>query len=476
MIEKNIHQIWIGDLEAPTEWLETWPKKNPDWNYIFWDNKKVFSRKWKNQKLIDHYRDIAENTKTFQSATGKTFTGEKAKLFAWHIIADILRYEILFEFGGYMPGADTICTKSLTENASWLDYDLYTVNTGHLFEDKLKQLDPKNPHYSILKDRYHQDNASPILAGKKGNIFLKQIIDELSDLKVLGEAVDTTGNVFMGKMLNKYKPENILINKYYLQDDPRRKDCYSRHFSGTTKDNYNLGRKGKDIVYILGSESRWANNEIRYSLRSVQKNLKHGKIFVIGEKCDWFSDKIIHIPAEDPFEIKTKNAYHKLLIACNDKRISDNFILMNDDFFILNKIPEIKPYYKCTLAQSIKRHKQKAGYYFNAIEETIKYLGNKEALDYSLHYPFIYNKAKLKKLLLDIEKKDIVILLRAAYGNIYNLNGIQKDDVKIKNAREFKDLMRKKEPVISTDDFIVKFALFGRKLKQLFKDKSVYEK
>jgi len=245
MIPKIIHSLWIGNLPPPTKWIKTWKTMNPDWEHIYWDNEKVFGRKWRNQELIDYYKAKAEEvvqTGQFKSARGIMFEGEKAHLFAWHIIADIVRYEILYEYGGYMAGADTICTKSLTENADWLDYELYTVNTGHLYADKYNKLKITDPRYKLLKNRYHPNNASPILASSKKNVFLKQIIGELKRTKKRGEAVDTTGNVFMGKMLTKYKPKGILIKPYYLKDDPRREDCYSRHFSGTTKCNYAQGR------------------------------------------------------------------------------------------------------------------------------------------------------------------------------------------------------------------------------------------
>jgi hypothetical protein len=240
-IPKIIHQIWIGPLPAPTKWMQTWQDMNPDWEYMLWDNDKCFSRKWRNQWMIDAYLYKADD-ETFQSARQKTFTGEKATLFHWHVIADILRYEILFEYGGYMPGADTECVKPLTGNAPWLNYDLYTVNTGHLFTKKLLQLDTTNPLYKLLRKRYNAYNASPILAASKNNTWLRYIIKELGKTEHLGEAVDTTGNVFMGKMLRQMPPQNAMIGKYYLKDDPRRQEVYSRHYSGTTKGSYAKGR------------------------------------------------------------------------------------------------------------------------------------------------------------------------------------------------------------------------------------------
>ena len=230
-----------------------------------------------------------------------------------------------------------------------------------------------------------------------------------------------------------------------------------------------------DLVYILGTGSTWGNNEIRYSLRSVEKNLNINKVFVVGEKCKWFSDKIIHIPADDPYEIKTRNAFHKLLIACNDKRISKDFILMNDDFFILKKLDRIEYLYKGKLIDSLKKHPTKSGYYFDALKDTISYLKNQEALDYSLHYPFVYNKAKLKKLITEIEKKELIILLRAAYGNLNKVGGTYRHDIKATNNRQLKEIFKSSD-VMSTTDRIVMFGLFRKYMKKTFQSKSIYEK
>ena len=92
-IEKNIHHIWVGPKERPKKWMDTWPKMHPDWNYVLWDNDKVFSRKWKNQNVIDAYK-----------AKGK-----------WHGVADVIRYEILYDYGGFMPGADSECIRNISE-------------------------------------------------------------------------------------------------------------------------------------------------------------------------------------------------------------------------------------------------------------------------------------------------------------------------------------------------------------------------
>ena len=85
-IPKIIHKIWVGDKPAPMKWINTWVEKHPDWEHILWDNDKVYSRKWINEKHIGQYTEEG----------------------LWHGVADIIRYEILYEYGGIVSGEDSI--------------------------------------------------------------------------------------------------------------------------------------------------------------------------------------------------------------------------------------------------------------------------------------------------------------------------------------------------------------------------------
>jgi len=270
-IPKIIHQVWIGPKPAPLKWMDTWKKFNPDWEYVLWDNKKIFDkrRKWKNQWIIDEYvrryemmvKGKGDNgIDMFISAQGATFLGDKATYFAWHVIADVVRYEILYRYGGYMPGADSECVAPIGD---YFDKsDLYIVNTGHLYVENFKKL--QNGEHNLTPEmlklklaRYAPENAAPVAAAAKGHWFLKALIDELHRLKKkdLGEAVDTTGNVFMGKMIRKYHPDAEVA--YYLKQGDEfsavkngvgHQTGFSYHHSGTTRGCYEQGREKEVIV------------------------------------------------------------------------------------------------------------------------------------------------------------------------------------------------------------------------------------
>ncbi|MCL4360890.1 hypothetical protein M1446_00870 [Candidatus Dependentiae bacterium] len=85
-----IHHIWIGPNPLPKEseiLIESWKKYHPDWAHKLWTNEDL-----KDFKLT--------NKKQFDSATN---WGEKS---------DILRYEILYKYGGLYVDHDFECLKS----------------------------------------------------------------------------------------------------------------------------------------------------------------------------------------------------------------------------------------------------------------------------------------------------------------------------------------------------------------------------
>ena len=68
------------------------------------------------------------------------------------------------------------------------------------------------------------------------------------------------------------------------------------------------------VVYPLGTGSKWQNNELRYSLRSLSKISGIGDVFIVGEKPDWVRN-VIHIPCKDvPFR-KEYSIYTKIMAA-----------------------------------------------------------------------------------------------------------------------------------------------------------------
>ena len=92
MIPKIIHQLWIGDKPAPSKHMDTWKNKNTNMEYIRWNEKEIAKRnfRFECQDKIDDMIEI----------NGK---------------ADIMRWEILYHYGGVFLDADSICIESIDD-------------------------------------------------------------------------------------------------------------------------------------------------------------------------------------------------------------------------------------------------------------------------------------------------------------------------------------------------------------------------
>lgn len=93
-----------------------------------------------------------------------------------------------------------------------------------------------------------------------------------------------------------------------------------------------------DILYVVGKGSDWNNNELRYSLRSIAKNGKNiDRVFLVGYKPDFVSDKVIHIPCDNPYNCAHKNILHKVIYAIDHSNIDKHFLISSDDHFYMKK-------------------------------------------------------------------------------------------------------------------------------------------
>ena len=89
-----------------------------------------------------------------------------------------------------------------------------------------------------------------------------------------------------------------------------------------------------DFVYIVKESED--NEELRYSLRSISKFYPSNKIWIVGYKPSWIQN-VNYIPVKQDCGDKWKNSVNNIIKACESEEISNDFILMNDDFIILKK-------------------------------------------------------------------------------------------------------------------------------------------
>jgi hypothetical protein len=89
-IPKIIHQLWIGNKPRPSKMMDTWKTKHPEFEYISWSEEEICKRNFKLQ--------CSEQIVFIKEINGK---------------ADIIRWEILYHYGGVFLDADSICIEPL---------------------------------------------------------------------------------------------------------------------------------------------------------------------------------------------------------------------------------------------------------------------------------------------------------------------------------------------------------------------------
>jgi hypothetical protein len=227
-----------------------------------------------------------------------------------------------------------------------------------------------------------------------------------------------------------------------------------------------------DIVYICRDGD---NEELRYSIRSVVKNLPHNKIWVVGGKPDWYTGNHIAVSQK---RSKYTNARNNLRAICNEARISDSFVLMNDDFYIINKVDSVPYMYAGTLNDKIDQREDvfTGNTYTALLKQTLGSLSRRKKtviLDYELHVPMVMEKKRLAKVLM------LSGLWRSVYGNVFDVGGVKIKDVKVYNKRDrlyggsYNINNLKYDYISSNDDSFeeVKELVLAKR----FRSKSIYE-
>ena len=174
-----------------------------------------------------------------------------------------------------------------------------------------------------------------------------------------------------------------------------------------------------DYVYICRNGD---NEELRYSIRSVVANGKPDNIWVVGGKPDWYRGNFIEVIQDKD---KYQNARNNMKTIAHSKDISEHFVLMNDDFFIINPINYVETFHGGSLSDKIgifELHSNSSPYtkLLLKTEQVLNRWGISDPLDYAIHVPMVMEKNKLK----DIMNTRIEgISIRTLYGNKFDIGG-----------------------------------------------------
>ena len=191
-----------------------------------------------------------------------------------------------------------------------------------------------------------------------------------------------------------------------------------------------------DVVYVVREGD--ANEELRYSLRSL-RNLDHDRVFIAGYTPDWVRGAV-SIDVDQP-GTKWANSTRNLKAACSDPRVGDEFVLMNDDFFVLEPVGRVPLYDRGPLddvmneySTRVRNNRHRRRYYDGIIStsQLLQRRGYKQRLlkSYELHVPMPVQK-DLMLYVIEQGEKLPVLHKRTLYGNLSGLPSETTTDVKV---------------------------------------------
>lgn len=191
-----------------------------------------------------------------------------------------------------------------------------------------------------------------------------------------------------------------------------------------------------DIVYILGTGSNWQDNELRFSLRSLETHLHNmGTVFVAGERPKWLTG-VVSIPYRDKTACKERNIMLKLAHACGHPDLSENFLHVHDDHFALAPADADNiPNWFCGSIERAYKNAKNTNDWHKAAKNTHQILTSRglPANNFDLHLPMMFNKTLYPQIMdqypWTTEPRGYIV--KSLYANTLKLPGTLARDVKL---------------------------------------------
>ncbi len=234
-----------------------------------------------------------------------------------------------------------------------------------------------------------------------------------------------------------------------------------------------------DVVYILGTGSRWNNNEIRYSLRGVERFLlNYQDVYIFGSTVSDLVG-IKQIPMKENSS-KENNIMQKILRACQEPSVSDPFLLFHDDHYLVKlRDAQAFPYYFDTTIENMYTRREVNDTYKKALFNSYTALKtqNLPTLHYDSHTPVLIHKTRFPGIMAMYPPKPDGYVIKSLYCNTLGVQPTFEPDYKIMGRQtisEIRDIV-KIAKVISSGPSHSQRAAIREILKEIFPDPSKFE-
>ncbi|MEU3318855.1 hypothetical protein [Streptomyces sp. NPDC006785] len=226
-----------------------------------------------------------------------------------------------------------------------------------------------------------------------------------------------------------------------------------------------------DVVYVVGPGD--ANEELRYSLRSLAAHFPHEKVWIAGHRPSWVSDTVGHIPASQA-RSRFQNSTGNMRAACEHPEVAEEFVYFNDDFFVMEPVDGAPVVHRGTVDEvaAVTRSSlyRRGGQATQLLMKRLGLADNGPLLSYEVHAPMTLGKARMLEVLAKGAGLP-VLHKRSLYGNYWRLGGEQITDVKVQN----RDDGLPPGPFASTSDDAFTHGRIGELIREAFPDPCRYE-
>ena len=225
----------------------------------------------------------------------------------------------------------------------------------------------------------------------------------------------------------------------------------------------------RDIIYILKEELE--SEELKYSLRSIERNFPHGKVWFVGGQPKGFKPDV-RLKHEQIGNCKWELIRSSMWKAVNAEDLTEEFFLFNDDFFIMEPVNTDKfiNFVDGTLSRRIDElHREGMNPYCRTLfklEQELLTI-HEPTMNFDVHLPMLLNKEQVKATLYICSSPQ----MRSAIGNINRLPFVISPDVKVYDLESD----GRGQTYLSTNEKTFNEGNVGRYIRETFTKKSRFE-
>lgn len=237
-----------------------------------------------------------------------------------------------------------------------------------------------------------------------------------------------------------------------------------------------------DLVYPV----KTAGEELRYSLRAIATNARglYRKVWLVGDRPEWVTG-VEHIEASASRSDRGEDVRAKIAAACAHPDLADRFVLLHDDYYLIDRIDRWDAYHMGPLDEWIERLRRRTDTsmswlrYVTMTRDWVTEQGHTEQMAWQGHRPLMWDKRKLAETLAAYPEKrplDVVGLYQIAGADQGEPRRGGNTKVTSDPASFHEKLAARDTPWLSSNDRSFSEGMIGGYIRGMFNRPCRYER